>query len=81
MENNYLTRENFYKYIIKDYVPIAIAATILAPLERLKIILQTYKLMSLQEHEKNLRVNTLTRSKNKLIRNNKRSRHFVFLER
>ena len=69
MERNYLTRDNLYNHFIKEYIPIAACATILAPLERIKIILQTYKLMSLQDHEKNMKINTLTRSKFLLIRN------------
>lgn len=63
MERNYLTRDNLYKHFIREYLPVAICTSILAPLERMKIILQTYKLMSLQDHEKNLRINVLTRSK------------------
>jgi hypothetical protein len=69
MERNYLTRDNIYKHLVMQYLPIAACATILAPVERIKIILQTYKLMSLQDHEKNLKINTLTRSKILLIRN------------
>jgi hypothetical protein len=69
MERNYFTRDNLYNHLIREYFPVALCATILAPLERIKIILQTYKLMSLQEHEKNLRVNILTRSKKNLTRN------------
>jgi hypothetical protein len=81
MEKNYLSRDNLYRHFIIDYVPIALCATVLAPLERIKIILQTYKLMSLQEHDKNLRLPTLTRSNITLIRNIKRTGSFFILER
>jgi hypothetical protein len=63
MEKNYLTRDNLYKHFITEFLPVGICATILAPLERMKIILQTYKLMSLQDHEKKLKIGILTRSK------------------
>jgi hypothetical protein len=63
MEKNYLTRDNLYKHFITQFIPVGICATVLAPFERMKIILQTYKLMSLQEHEKNLKISILTRSK------------------
>ena len=56
-----LTSKNLYNHLIKDFLPIAITTTILAPIERLKLILQTINLMSIQD--KNLNINILSKSK------------------
>jgi hypothetical protein len=67
MEKDYLlTSSNIYKFLFQNYVPLALTSTLLAPLERMKIVLQTMKLMSIRETEKVYKISTLTRSNIKL---------------
>jgi hypothetical protein len=67
--NNYLldkglllTGSNVYKYLFQNFIPLAITSTLLAPIERIKIILQTMKLMSIRDSEKVYGINQLSRS-------------------
>jgi hypothetical protein len=63
MEDQLLTSANIYKYLFQNFLPLVGASTILAPIERMKIIFQTMKLMSINESEKIYKTFHIGRSK------------------
>lgn len=64
MENNlYVSYSNLYNKLFQNFIPLAITSTILAPITRMKIILQNNKLISINEHEKVYKPRILIKSK------------------
>jgi hypothetical protein len=69
MSNNtqkFVTTEDIYTHYVKEFAPLAITNTVLAPLTRIKNILQTMKLISINENEKIYRIRHLVPSNNNL---------------
>jgi hypothetical protein len=66
-KDNLITSANIYKYLFLNFLPLVGTTTFFAPAERMKIVLQTMKLMSINEHEKVFKLYQLSRSKHQLI--------------
>lgn len=66
LEEKYLiTNEILFQTFTKDFLPAAFTATALAPLNRIKILLQTMPLIAINEREKIYKPTTLMSSKEK----------------
>jgi hypothetical protein len=61
--DNLITSSNLYKNISQHFISLAITSTLFAPVERMKLVLQTMKLMSINDHEKVYKLSHLSRSK------------------
>jgi hypothetical protein len=58
-----ISNELIVKTFNKDFTPVALATTLFAPFNRIKLILQTNKLISINDHEKVLKLSPLIQSK------------------
>jgi len=62
-EKVFLSHYELTESIKNEYIPIAMTTTILAPINRIKICLQTMHMMSINQNEKVFKPRNLTRSK------------------
>ena len=62
-EKAFLSNYELTESLKNQYIPIAITTTILAPINRIKICLQTMHMMSINQNEKVFKPPNLTRSK------------------
>jgi len=72
--------------LMNDFIPVALTTSLLAPINRIKICLQTMSMMSISPNEKTFRTRNLVRSKknfkfNSKFRNCERTRDIFFMER
>jgi hypothetical protein len=76
---SYLSHSDFSKLFKLEFLPIALTVTVLAPLDRLRNLMQTMKMISMNEHDKVYKANRLTVSKIKLTFRNRERAGTVFL--
>jgi hypothetical protein len=68
IDNNrkvFLSHSELTDKLMSDYIPVALTTSVLAPINRIKICLQTMSMMSITPNEKTFRVRNLARSKTK----------------
>ena len=58
-----ISNELLVKTFNKDFTPVALATTFFAPFNRIKLILQTNKLISINDSEKVFKLSPLVQSK------------------
>lgn len=61
-KNLLISNELILKTFNKDFAPVALATSFFAPLNRIKLILQTNKLISINDSEKVLKLSPLVQS-------------------
>jgi hypothetical protein len=61
-EKLYLTATSIKQHLIQDFIPISLTTSVLAPLNRMKIILQLNPMISIIEVEKTRKTTILFRS-------------------
>ena len=69
IDNNgkvFLSHTELTVKLMSDFIPVALTTSLLAPLNRIKICLQTMSMMSITPNEKTFRVRNLAKSKNKI---------------
>lgn len=59
---SFLSHSELTEKLITDFIPIALTTTVLAPINRLKICLQTMSMISINQNEKTFKPRNLTSS-------------------